>query len=367
MMLALLLPGFAASPLTRAPAEVVGQDDACTVSAASHVQDACSVELMQRVTKRHMHLKAENERLGWAGIARDKLPARVAAVYTWGAPPASWRPLENLASEDGCFPGLRAYAENIMGQIHQVDPMAMSNPFNHTRIATLALHPGGEDSYYVDCNGTLQGEPTWPLRTGQVYEHIQFRVNAENTYKAYSTRLSDVFVDGVNVSAQDPFKSSRYFLPLAFAVYESNDTVKELLAEKLPEWRLVASEVYNASKRDKDPVMLFQNIHDLNCALVFAGKNSESEFTLSYLPVVFCGFTRVLTAYQHEISNVTSNLWPNIGWKLGKCSRLVCVGEGVGGAVCDLFAACLNSGRVDNSDYLKLSWSPTDAELLPEV
>lgn len=322
---------------------------------------------MQRTTERRVHLKAQNESLGWADVARDELPARVAAVYTWGAPPVSWRPLENLASKDGCFPGLRAYAENIVGQIHQVDPMAMSNPFNHTRIATLALHPGGEDSYYVDCSGVLQGEPTWPLRKGQVYEHVQFRVNAKNAYKAYSTRLSNVFVDEVNVSAQDPFKSSRYFLPLAFAVYESTDTVKEVVAEQLPGWRLVASEVFNASKRDKDPVMLFQNIHDLNCALVFGGKNSDSEFTMSYWPVEFCGFTRVLTAYQHEISNVTSNLWPNFGWKLGKCSRLVCVGEGVGGAVCDLFAACLNSGRVDNSDYVKMSWLPTDAGRLPEV
>jgi len=351
---ALLCNRLTASSSPEILAEVVVQDDACVSSAASHSPKACSVELLQTDSKRPGHnLK--------------HVLARVAGVYTYGAPAASILPLKNFASLNGCFAGLRAYAENLLGDIHQVDPLAMSNPYNHSQITTLALHEEGKDSYYVSCNYHKKGETTWPIKKGQVYDHPSFRTNSQKTYEAYCKRLSNVFVDGANISAEDPISSARAFCPLAFAVYESRDSVKAVLAEHLAGWRLVASEIHNASKWDKDPVMLFQKDEDLQCALVFGGLNSGSEFSPSYLPGKLCGFKGVLEAYRHEISSITSKLWPRFGWKLGKCSRLSCVGEGVGGALCDLFAACLNSGRIFDSDYMTMSWKPSSAQLLDEV
>merc|ERR1712129_503729 len=130
----------------------------------------------------------------------------------------------------------------------------------------------------------------------------------------------------------------------------------------MPGWKYVAEETRVAgsgSLYDEDPVMIAQHTTTLDCALVFSGTNNaanELASSTTGYSTGYCGFDDVHVGYRNELWHITKDLWPVIAPKLSKCKTVSCVGHSMGGPLCDIFAACANSGRTEDEDYVQQSW-----------
>lgn len=144
--------------------------------------------------------------------------------------------------------------------------------------------------------------------------------------------------------------------------------MKAIIRENMPGWRLVDHQVYYGLPDDSDPVWLMQDENTYSCALAFTGTNCFSELFTStnILPEAYCGFDWIHAGFKEELWTLTKNLFPTLKPKLGKCSKVICVGHSLGGSLCDLFAACANSGRTGDPDYELLKWTKGKSELMPE-
>jgi len=286
-------------------------------------------------------------------------------VYTYGAPATHKTPFRNLARADECFPGLRAYTEDRFGtghHIHQVDAAAMNNYYPHAYINTVVLH-GNYDAYFAPCTGKDGeiGHPEWPQRGASVYE--EWRLHGESSY---TKRLDAITVDGQDKTNEEPFRSSRLFVRLAYKSYDTFEKQVETFKKERPDWTLV-ERADDKHGKDVDPVMLVQEKGSLDCALIFTGTNAFSEFATSttQYSTGFCGFRGTHVGYRDELWTLTKNVFPFMKPKLAKCRKVICVGHSLGGALCELFAACANSGHTDDPDYQLLAWTPGTPELMP--
>merc|ERR1719203_597098 len=209
------------------------------------------------------------------------------------------------------------------------------------------------DSLYTPCKGLDHGHPDWPKRAGQVYE--EWRIHHQEHYQ---DRLDHLSVGGKDLSDEEPFKSARKYVLFAFKSYDSIANTKREIAERMPGWSLVQQEVYKNSN-DEDPVMVIQQGSTLDCALVFTGTNSVAEFSTSTTQygTGYCGFQEVHVGYRNELWTLTNaSLWKKVRPTLEQCNRVICVGHSLGGAICEVFAACANSGNTTDPDYQKLAW-----------
>jgi len=287
-------------------------------------------------------------------------------LYTYGAPAATQPPLEDQQRPDGCFRGLRSYTEDIFGvanESHQVDAASMINTYDHPKMPVAALH-WGYDSLYVPC----PGKPHWPQQGAAVYQ--EWRLHWEEDY---TPRLKHVRVHGKDYSNVYPFDKAYLFVILAYKSYDTTEHTKQAISVRMPGWRLVAKEVREqgtGTLYDRDPVMIVQDSHTLDCALVFTGTNNRgnelTSSTTSYA-TSYCGYDTVHAGYRNELWHITRSLWPALRPKLAKCGRVTCVGHSMGGPVCELFAACANSKRSGDPDFEQQMWVKGTPEAMPEV
>jgi len=293
---------------------------------------------------------------GWWN--RPKLPEPlVHAVYTYGAPATRGEPFRNAAASDGCFPGLRSYTEDIKGafdEIKQVDAAAMHNYYHHARTASVVLR-WDRDSIYTPCNAHLDGHPEWPQRGASVYH--EWRLHQEDDYV---DRLKNVAIEGTKASELEPFKTAKLFAELAWRGYDNFENEKKWIANNLPGWRLVLRAL-DSHGNDEDPVMIVQESSTLDCAIVFAGTNDFSEFSTSTTQygTGYCGFDDVHVGYRNELWTITNHMKQHLKPTLEKCRMVTCVGHSLGGALCEIFAACANSGNSTDPDYQLLAWNKT--------
>jgi len=289
----------------------------------------------------------------------------VEAIYTYGGPGSASKPLPNLLSEDGCFNGLRAYTEDVLGPVtKQVDAAAISNSKEHPKVPVAVLR-WNQDSLYVPC----PGKPIWPNdRDGTVFGEWSLHWEED-----YVPRLKHIKVNGTDSANKDPFKTSQEFAHLAYKIYDSLLNAKKAIAKDVPGWKIVALETKVSGAGtlyDEDPVMIAQHSTTLDCALVFAGTNNvANELTSSTTTygTGYCGFDDVHVGYRNELWHVTKALWPAIAPKLAKCGKVSCVGHSMGGPLCDIFAACANSGRTEDPDYVQQSWVVGAPEAMDEI
>merc|ERR1719330_802278 len=290
-------------------------------------------------------------------------PGYVEAIYTYGAPGAANPALVNLQREDGCFGGLRSFTEDVLGpSTKQVDAASMSQDYAHAKMPVAVLH-WDASSDYVAC----PGEPTWPEGAGVFAD---WRLHWEDDYVP---RLKHVKVHDEDMSKTEPFASAHQFASLAFKAYDNTEHTKEVLATDLPGWTLVAKETRVAgsgSLYDEDPVLMVQHEETLECALAFAGtNNNDNELATSSqsYSTGYCGFDSVYVGYRNELWSLTKDVWPRLRPKLSKCSKVSCVGHGLGGTLCEILAACANSGRHSDADFKQQQWSQGTAEAMEEI
>lgn len=316
------------------------------------------LELLQRKVEMG-HTPRRTERR--ASRSGGGVPAVISSMYTFGAPAVSRPPMPDLNSPDHCFPGLRTYTENkLAGGGRQVDAASMFDAYAHPFISVLALD-WGQDSFYQPC----PGDATWPQGGGAA----DWGLHSETHY---APRLQNVTLSGVAVATDEPFKTANEMVTLAYKSYDTvENTIKEMKT-KLPKWRLVDRHVFEWSEGayDDDPIMVAQQTETLECALVFTGTNHFGELGSSVKQHLtgYCGFDQVHAGYRDEVWQLSDHaIWPKITEKLSKCSSVRCVGHSLGGAMCDVFSGCINSGRLEDPDYKKLMWYQGTPELMPEI
>lgn len=334
-------------------------DDECAEGSSTSSSGTCTLELLQR--------KATAERHNAELRTEQLTEALVDEVYTYGAPATHVSPFWNKARADGCFPGLRAYTEDVKGvhgEIHQDDAGAVFNRYPHARIASLCLR-WQRDSLYTPCGGAsgLDGHPDWPANGAQVYQ--AWNLHHENIY---ADRLRELTVNGTRLGSKDPFISARKFLFIAFRGYDTTNAAKAKLNRWLHGWELVGKAV-DKHGDDEDPILVVQDSASLNCAIVFVGTNSFSELFTSTTDygTGYCGFKGVHVGYRNELWTLTGKPWQKIKPKLQECKKVICVGHSLGGALCEIFAACANSGHVTDPDYQRLVWTKQQPRLMKAV
>jgi len=286
-------------------------------------------------------------------------------MYTFGAPATALPALQNLQSEDGCFGGLRSFTENVLGpNTKEEDGAAISNQFHHARMASARLH-SDEDSVHVPC----PGETNQPFSTGN--EFANWNLHWEDQY---TPRLKEVSINKTSFSSKEPFVSSYGFVRVAYKQYDSTVHAKEDIAQRLgSNWKVVARETLIAgagSMYDEDPVMIVQDQTSLDCVIAFAGINNYGNELASATTISqsdFCGFQGVHLGFRDELRRITTALFPQLRPKLSRCSRVTCAGHSMGGSLCELFSACVNSQRSTNADFHLMNWTKMPPQILPEI
>mmetsp|Transcript_51601 Transcript_51601/g.120376 ORF Transcript_51601/g.120376 Transcript_51601/m.120376 type:complete len:656 (+) Transcript_51601:82-2049(+) len=295
-----------------------------------------------------------------AALVQEGTPALIAEIYTFGAPAVSRPAMPDLSQKDHCFRGLRTFTENKWpGGGRQVDAASCFDAYAHPIISTLALD-WGQDSLYVPC----PGEVAWPYGGAS-----SWGLHSETHY---APRLQEVTIEGRKVKDEEPFATANKMVTLAYKSYDSVENTKKELKEKLPDWHLIDRHVFEwtSGAYDDDPVLIAQNKQNLDCALIFTGTNHFGELGSSVKQHLtgYCGFDQVHAGYRDEVWQLSDHaIWPMITGKLAKCRRVICVGHSLGGAVCDVFAGCINSRRSDDPDYKKLMWLQGPPTLMPEI
>mmetsp|Transcript_53334 Transcript_53334/g.152905 ORF Transcript_53334/g.152905 Transcript_53334/m.152905 type:complete len:366 (+) Transcript_53334:87-1184(+) len=329
-------------------------DDDCSADSS------CGANLLQHRAKKY---ERQDEK-------KALVPALVDEVYTYGAPATHMPSFRSSATEDGCFPGLRSYTEDQHGPNgfqHQVDAGAMFTKYPHMSISSVCLH-WETDSIYTPCTHTNNGDAASPSSTingGLVYQN--WGLHQENDY---TDRLRDITLNGTKVGAQNPFDAARKFAFAAWRSYTSLDEQRGEVAFGMSGWNLVGRANFDGSAGDTDAVSLIQERDTLDCAVIFEGTNSLSEMftTIVEYGTGYCGFDNVHVGIRNELWSLTGGPWEtDIKPKLEACNRVLCIGHSLGGALCEVFAACANSGHYSDPDYQRLAWGKKMAAQMKEV
>lgn len=300
----------------------------------------------------------------FSGASDEPDAGMVYAIYTYGAPGTAGSALEDLQREDRSFRGLRSYTQDVLSPMtKQVDAAAISNAYLHARMPTAALGLGTDSKFEGG-----PGEPTWPNDVdGGTF--MEWRLHWEDDY---TPRLKHVTINGSRYLSREPFAAAYAFVILAYKAYDSTANTREAMAERLPGWKLVARETRihgSGPDYDEDPVALVQNSITLDCVLVLTGTNCANEIgsSLDTVGTGFCGFSDVHEGYRDELWSLTKDLWPALRPKLSKCRKVSCVGHSLGGSLCELLAACANSGRLQDPDYRQQAWARGAPEAMTEI
>ena len=168
--------------------------------------------------------------------------------------------------------------------------------------------------------------------------------------------------------------------------------MEKLIETRLPNWRLVAQEQQDTLEA-VDNLWIVQNQQSMDCLLVFEGTHTAQEFSRNLrsddIAVPYCGFPGVHHGYVEKLRSLMSysmsKLRPKLWFKLvcrvlrcftslkrcprtlSKCYRVACTGHSLGGSLCEIFAACANSGRRGDKDYEMQRWQVGAKELMPKM
>mmetsp|Transcript_62214 Transcript_62214/g.136228 ORF Transcript_62214/g.136228 Transcript_62214/m.136228 type:complete len:364 (+) Transcript_62214:81-1172(+) len=331
--------------------DLLRADDECT----SEGSEGCSLEALQ------LRATAEVE------DAQERTDGRVYAMYTYGAVATSKSPLEDLSQPSRSFRGLRCYTETILTGSRQTDIAAIfRQDLYHAKVPTLVLHWKMDSEYFPGA-----GRPELPRhrrgRAGDIDHHWM---------KNYIDRLVHLQLQGKDVSHQAPFNYSKQFAVLSFGAYEKakywrtgeQATMESLIKRHLHKWNLVA-QTQQDTLEAVDNMFLVQNHETLDCVLAFEGTHSFNEFgrNLEGAGDGYCGFQGVHKGYADKLYWLMTFSMPKLRHSLSKCNKVSCTGHSLGGSLCEVFAACANSGRTHDKHYQLQQFTKGKPELMPAV
>mmetsp|Transcript_51805 Transcript_51805/g.150469 ORF Transcript_51805/g.150469 Transcript_51805/m.150469 type:complete len:483 (+) Transcript_51805:3-1451(+) len=292
-------------------------------------------------------------------------PLLVRNLVTFGAPAVSYPPLTNPGGR--CIPGLRVYTENNHLTIglpgKESDAAAMTTNFPHVKTPVLVLRGEGDSpSIYEGC----PGKPRWPIfGVGSFHD---WGIHGLEHYKERLTRLN---VKGFSKAVMKVHLAQTLMNFTGFTYDWTLDNIRKDL-QSVPGWNLVGYMDHLGFGEDVDRVLVMQRRRSKECVIAFQGSQGAYDLS-SFLKsggTGFCGFGNTHTGVRNELWRLTADekYALHVKPKLAKCAAVDCVGHSLGGALCNLFAACANSGRAADPDYRQLAWRPAgEPELLEEV
>eukprot|EP00440_Ansanella_granifera_P066735 gb/GFBE01072374.1/.p1 GENE.gb/GFBE01072374.1/~~gb/GFBE01072374.1/.p1 ORF type:complete len:378 (+),score=102.82 gb/GFBE01072374.1/:1-1134(+) len=336
-------------------------DDEC---AAGNGEDGCSLNALQLAQRYKESLDEDVE----ANLTGEL--GMVYAIYTYGACGTAKKPLPNLASPDHNFLGLRTYTETInTAGSRSSDVGAIFDGLMHARIPTLALHWKKDSEYYPGA-----GRPDLPKHgdKGRVAD-----ISLHNM-KNYMDRFSGLQLSGDTqaLKSSPRFEYALKFAWVAWGAYEwqtlwqtkEKISMEGIINRFLPQWRLVAQTQQNTLEAI-DNIWVVQNEDSLDCVLAFEGTHTFAEFfgNLEQANAGYCGFDEVHKGYAGKLWWLMKYSMPKLRPSLAKCAKVSCTGHSLGGALCDVFAACANSGRTGNREYRNQMFTKGTPELMPRI
>jgi len=321
----------------------------------------------------------------------------VAATYTWGAAGAGrfW----NYRRTNGCFPGIRFYTEDrtSAGSPGQVDAAALINwqtsGIRHARTSVVALH-WYEKSFFEPCKSSPKDD--WPTMGAQdwslhdINSHYRDRLNQidwwnpdknkRQLWSYYGDYWVTEFELGIGARA------ARYIAKLVghFCCMDGDNGVQRKIGwavsevnngnskQGLPKGYKVVFFDFIRTEGDPDAVMLVQDPKTMDCALAFTGTNNVKEFGTSLVTHDgnYCGYTHVHQGYINELRWLgKSKMYERLKTKLPKCNKLTVTGHSLGGALAEMWTACVSGRKNNGEDFEELTYvkDPSPSVLPPIV
>lgn len=274
-------------------------------------------------------------------------------LYTFGAPSTGKPAIKNPQSTDGCFPGLRLWSSNRGAgdfgedEVDIIPSLAHNLGYRHAYMDGVDLEVGEGKQYHKKCS---EEHTTSPPGWAKAYLH------ASKTYIEEASKLDAL---AMNVS-QIALKAS-YF-------HDEQEAARHASSSG---WGLVQT-AYNDDGATGDPQVahLLQNPDNLECVITFQGKDSFQDWLTedTAAPVDFCGLDEeVHKGFRNHLRRLvrTDAFQSRIRPYLKGCAKVIATGHSLGGAMAELFAACLarapSRGAPGwDSDYQYLSWKVGD-------
>eukprot|EP00930_Biecheleria_cincta_P060164 TRINITY_DN4585_c0_g1_i1.p1 TRINITY_DN4585_c0_g1~~TRINITY_DN4585_c0_g1_i1.p1 ORF type:complete len:487 (-),score=80.25 TRINITY_DN4585_c0_g1_i1:78-1538(-) len=315
---------------------------------------------------------ADSDAASTPGVAASGDHGTVYAIYTYGACGSSTQPLQDLSSPTKDFRGLRTYTETRTGAATTAtDVGALFNGFAHPRVPTLALRWNEPSDYWPGA-----GKPELPLHADETNRVMDVGMH---NMKHYFDRLGRLQIANISHASQDPiFKEAYDHAWLAWGAYEQQKlwvsqkdiTMEEVIDRFLP-GKMLVSQIQENTLEAIDNMYLVQDEKTLDCVFVFEGTHTFHEFFgnlgISTAKPHYCGFGGVHKGYGGKLSWLMKYGMPKLRPSLAKCRQVTCTGHSLGGALCDIFAACANSQRTENHQFQNQMWTKGTPELMPKM
>ena len=330
----------------------------------------------------------------------------VDSLYTFGAPGSASPGLTHSTTEDGCFPGARVTTQRTERTGTYTDP------FTWVTNAVWLWNPK-VDLYILDVEDPSKDQIV-SCKTPGVQEMPRAPVSWQlgaSWSRAMRNNMDlhhgKVFNEVTSRSSNEMLQSlSKFAFDLS---YEQDPKVAAQMA-KSAGWRVVGAAMYEAGTSDTllwsfgtQVSYLVQNPRSRDCIVTFQGTYHTADLVQNLKGVrrPFCGLTLetdrccglptrlvqtcpgscrvtnqgdsfVHSGFAAELERMTQHpSWQkNVRERLPFCSRVSAFGHSLGGAMSDLFTACITrkpqEGSFGHEDYASMSWTKQWPRPLPE-
>lgn len=336
---------------------------------------------------------------GKSADSTDPNTLRVDYLFTYGAPAVAKNP-HHANPGNRCIPGVRVFSEDVnwRGHITNTDFAAHINAgagYGHPKISTLILRDvWGEDKreyIWLECvdedNEDYYEWEWYPSQwsRAKLIDHIHsidtvYEPRLKSLLEGRSHQLYEAAASGLALDPRIldytsvawcngmPLEDTKECLKNYSTDTKDDGTLAHPnVAGVAPKGWVVDAQLTHTYDHggsvgtDTDRVYTLINDGDpkigRQCIISFQQSRNLADFGSFLLPYTtgFCGRTGVHVGVRNELWHIISDpQWEaNIKPSLEQCDQVTCVGHSLGGALCNAFTMCANTGAeylVGNTD-----------------
>jgi len=311
----------------------------------------------------------------------------IIAVYTIGAPRTARPPLRNNLDIKGCFGGIRMYTQHTGSLVRRVDsvPIVLRvGLFEHALYESLPVSPVNEPMgelkiAILPCSAENSRKPSsifgdMSLHPSSVYANylLDQSALAAGSYDELLrlTRLMQLS----NYSTTDYVSNAQRLQARLIA---------RVMLKENRSWMGIdlIRPVSDNAQFGWNSVALLQEADTLNCYISWLGVDTWNDYAEMFVPKWrdFCGFSGVHAGISLMLEGMTATeeFRLQITPKLSYCSNVASIGHGFGGALAEIYAACVNhlaaglsDARVNHMKFVKgtpMLQPEVDSNAVPDI
>lgn len=297
------------------------------------------------------------------GNATSGAAGMVDGLFTYGAPGTSSPGIKNPRRSDGCFPGQRFWTTRPQWfglEVDTVVPIAGVIGFRHAKMEGVDLNDKQKTVSIKKCDSSTDYLMDYPVGLPKTELHDTERYVQQAA--VISSLVQNISQIGLRKSyVQDPDEAAR-----RVAEYG---------------WNLVTTAIDDGSSSIIGGYQishLIQNPHDLACIITFQGSSSIGDWlgNAAIGKAGFCGLPgiSVHVGFRDHLRRMTKSsvFQSSVRPYLPSCSKVYVTGHSLGGALAELFTACVahapSPGQAGyDTDYKYMGWSVGRARKLPAI